>query len=774
MIYKSTHLYLTTFTDLCTLILEVQGFYISILVAASTLFSFGLTAQKGLQSNPVIHVKKTDESITIDGLFDESIWKSTIPAKNFLQNFPVDSLLATYDTEVHMAYDEQNLYVLIKCYASDNSFVIPSLRRDFGFFGNDNITILFDTYNDNTNAIVFGMNPYGARREAVISNSGQDFGDFDDSWDNKWDGAAHMQNDMWTAEMVIPFSTLRYTKGSTSWRFNCYRFDTQSNEVTTWMGIPQNRLVMDLAFMGEMIWEEPLESTGSNVSIIPYVSGSTSRDFEDITETGAVHNFSTGLDAKIGISSGLNLDLTVNPDFSQVEVDEQVTNLTRFEIFFPERRQFFLENADLFSDFGAGRINPFFSRRIGVSIDPSTGQNVQNAILYGARLSGKLNDRTRVGLLSTQTDSQQELGIPGFNYAVITADQRISDYSRLAFIGINRQAVDRGDLDSGFSSYNRVFGLEHRLNSPDNKWTGKFNLTKSFTPGVTASSYSHFAQYQYNTRKVRLEWAQLYVGGGFISETGFVPRKDFLLLSPEFSLNFYPDNPKVSQTTLSVDSRFFIKASDADQPFLDRGDLEEIGLEVDYDISFTNSAMMSLSLEASRFTLLNDFDPTRVQDDGIFLPAGEQYTSVNVGLDYQSDQRKVFTYAGGLSLGKFFDGDIYAVEGSLGYRYQPYGFISVDFEYNRLVLDDPFVPVDIWLVGPRIDLTFSKNVFLTTFVQFNSQFDNLNINTRFQWRFAPVSDFFVVYTDNYLTARGQNFSSRNRALVAKFTYWFNL
>jgi len=117
-----------------------------ILVAASTLFSFGLTAQKGLQSNPVIHVKKTDESITIDGRFDESIWKSTIPAKNFLQNFPVDSLLATYDTEVHMAYDEQNLYVLIKCYASDNSFVIPSLRRDFGFFGNDNITILFDTY----------------------------------------------------------------------------------------------------------------------------------------------------------------------------------------------------------------------------------------------------------------------------------------------------------------------------------------------------------------------------------------------------------------------------------------------------------------------------------------------------------------------------------------------------------------------------------------------------------------------------------------------------
>ena len=747
---------------------------ISYLLVICTTTSFGLTAQVGLQHNTPIQVKKTSEQITIDGRSDESVWQSTQPAQEFNQFFPSDSVKAAYDTEIHMAYDDEQLYVLVKCHSKSDDFIVPSLRRDYSFFGNDNITLLFDTYNDNTNAIVFGMNPYGARREAIIANSGQSFSDFDESWDNKWAGEAMIHDDMWIVEMVIPFSTLRFTKGSKSWRFNAYRFDTQGNEITTWMGVPQNRLVMDLGFLGNMDFEEPLEFEGGNVSIIPYVSTSTSRDFENNAQTSATNTLNAGVDAKIAVSSGLNLDLTVNPDFSQVEVDEQVTNLTRFEVFFPERRQFFLENADLFSDFGASRVNPFFSRRIGVSIDPSTGQNVQNTILYGARLSGKLNDRTRIGILSTQTGSQQDLGIPGFNYAVVTADQRISDYSRIAFIGVNRQAVDKGDLEDGFTDYNRVIGIEHRLNSPDNKWTGKFNLSKSFTPGVTESSFSHFAQYQYNTRSFRAEWAHLYIGNGFISETGFVPRKDFILMSPEIGLNFYPDNPNISQTSFNIDNRVFIKTSDIDEPIISAGDIEELNMEASYEINFVNTSGLEIALEATRLTLLDDFDPTRLQEDGVFLPAGETYAFANIGIGYQADRRKIFSYEAGIGGGSFFNGSIFSAEASVEYRYQPYGSISLDVEFNRLSLEAPFEPVNIWLVGPRIDVTFSKQLFWTTFVQYNNQFDNLNINTRLQWRFAPVSDFFLVYTDNYLVAPNSNFASKNRALVAKATYWFNL
>ena len=191
---------------------------------------------------------------------------------------------------------------------------------------------------------------------------------------------------------------------------------------------------MDLGFMGNMIWEEPLKKPGKNISLIPYVTSSFSRDFENEQQEKTQQDFNFGGDAKIGLTSGLNLDLTFNPDFSQVEVDEQVTNLERFEIQFPEKRQFFLENADLFGSFAANRLNPFFSRRIGVAIDTATGQNIQNTILYGARLSGKLNDRLRVGLLNTQTAKQEENGMPGFNYTVATAEQKVFDRSGICLL----------------------------------------------------------------------------------------------------------------------------------------------------------------------------------------------------------------------------------------------------------------------------------------------------------------------------------------------------
>jgi len=747
-----------------------------LLVICYMLLSQGLLSQMTADniSGQKIYVNKTVDPINLDGAFNEKSWQLAKPANQFNQNFPTDSIKAFHDTEVYMTYDQDNLYVFIKCYSKSNKFIVPSLRRDYDFFGNDNITILFDTYNDNTNALVFGMNPYGARREATIANSGQEGPDFDDSWDNKWKGESKMYEDMWTCEMAIPFSTLRFSKGAKKWRFNCYRFDTQSNEITTWIGIPRNRFVMDLGYMGEMVWEEPLEKTGRNISIIPYVSSSLNRNFEDASELATQSDVNAGFDAKISLTSGLNLDLTVNPDFSQVEVDQQVTNLDRFEIFFPERRQFFLENADLFGRFAAGRLNPFFSRRIGVSVDPNTGQNIQNTILYGARLSGKINDKLRVGLLNMQTASEKDNGLPGFNYTVATAEQRISKSSRVAIMGVNKQGINAGDFAGGFNIYNRVLGAEYRLNSPDNQWTGKSTFMKSFTPGVEDDTDAHFGQLVYNTRKFRVEWVHLYLGNGFITETGFTPRKDVFMISPEFSYNFYPENTSISQHTLGFDASIFWKLGKDGNPFITDFGLEEINFEPFWSAAFKNTAMVVIGSKISSIKLLRDFDPTRVQKEGIVLPAGERYNITQVFANFESNQSKIFSYNLGFNGGSFYGGNLFGLDGSLTYRYQPLGFVSMDFSYNRLDLGGEFEAANLWLLGPRIDFTFSKNLFLTTFVQYNSQLDNLNINTRFQWRFAPVSDFFIVYTDNYLTNPWDRFGSRNRALVAKMTYWFNL
>lgn len=740
-------------------------------------FLFGsqlLMAQNLHGGDKSIQIKHTAETIVLDGVMNELTWSSAIGISGFHQNFPLDTVKAKSDTEVMMAYDETNLYIFITCHARGDDFIVPTLKRDFSFFGNDNITLVFDTYNDYTNALVFGMNPGGVRREATISNSGQSPLDFDDSWDNKWDGQSKMYSDRWTSEIAIPFNTLRFSKGSKSWRFNCYRFDTQHNEISAWTDIPGNRMIMDLGYMGNMVWEEPIEKSGRNISIIPYVSASTAKDFQSGPNTITDNKFNAGLDAKIGLTSGLNLDLTINPDFSQVEVDQQVTNIDRFELFFPERRQFFLENADLFGRFGATRINPFFSRRIGIATDPNTGQTFQNKIDFGARLSGKINDNLRVGFLNMQTASQKENELPAFNYTVAVAEQRVTESSRIAFIGVNKQSINPDEFNSTFNEYNRVLGAEYRLNTPGNTWIGKSNFMTSISPDGGEDSYTFFNQYTYTKRKFTLEFAQLFVGNGFNPETGFAPRKDMLLISPEASINFFPKNGAYSRGTLGFDTRFFWKPGKDGNPYITDYGFQEFNFEPFFNVRFNNTGTLQLEANYVYLTLARDFDPTRIQKVGIFLPGGSSYNYGDLSISYESDQRKRFSYAFETQLGTFYNGTITGLNSQITYQYRPLGFVSLDFTYNRIKLDEPFEAADLWIIGPRIDFTFTKKLFFTTFMQYNSQFDNLNINTRLQWRFAPVSDFFIVYTDNYITDPWSNFSSRNRALVAKFTYWINL
>ena len=741
-------------------------------------YSFCLQAQDGTKIGqniyPNIHLKKTTEKIVLDGQLDEAAWFKSSGITDFWQFFPTDSSKAGGETEIYMTYDDDYIYVATKCYSSANNFLTPTLKRDFGFRNSDNISILFDTYNDQTNAFLFGMNPEGVRREALISSGGRERSAFDGSWDNKWDGESKIYENYWIAEFAIPFKTIRYTEGSTRWRFNSYRNDTQINEITSWVNIPRNNILMDLTYMGEMIWDEPLKKPGTNISVIPYVAGSVIRDFEDETESEAETDFDIGGDAKIAITSGLNLDLTANPDFSQVEVDRQVTNLDRFEIFFPERRQFFLENADLFGSFGPSRANPFFSRRIGVAIDTATGQNIQNTILYGARLSGKLNNKLRVGLLNMQTARQVENDLPSFNFTVAAVEQQVGKRSNIAFMGLNKQAINASDFSGSFNNYNRVAGIEYRLASPDNRWVGKTNYFQAFTPSDEEDKFSHFTQLVYNRRKYRFEWAHLFVGTGYDAEVGFVPRRDILLVSPEASLNFYPTNSSISEMNVGVDARWIFKVGRDDNSIQPEFGLADSGLEAFWRIQFKSTANLTFNIDYNRVLLLDDFDPTRIQEEDIFLPAGEIYRFTTFGLRYRSPQFNLFEWELEPTLGQFYNGFRGGLGGSFTYKFPPFGSIALDYNYNHIRLDEPFETANLWLIGPKIDLTFSKKLFFSTFIQYNNQFDNLNINARFQWRFKPVSDFFIVYTDNYLTNPFDQFGVRNRALVAKVTYWLNL
>lgn len=719
-----------------------------------------------------IQMHRATGPIQLDGVLDEETWKQATINTNFTQNFPTDSVAACGETEIYFAYDDENFYVAAKCYSLADQFAVESLKRDYGFGSNDNISLMFDTYGDKTNAFMFGMNPYGARREALISNSGRTRDSFDPSWDNKWDGDSKRYADHWICEMAIPFKTIRYKEGSSKWRFQSYRNDVQCNEISSFINIPREYILMDLTFMSELNFEEPLAKPGQNISVIPFVTSSVTRDFEDLDQTKAQSSFSYGGDAKISLSSSLNLDLTANPDFSQVEVDRQVTNLDRFEIFFPERRQFFLENADLFGKFGSRRLNPFFSRRIGISQDTATGNNIQNTIYGGARLSGKLNEKLRVGLLSMVTAPQQENDLPTFNYTVFAAEQVVFDRSNIGFILVNKQAVNDEDFGETVDKYDRVAGLEYRLSSKNNLWSGKTSFMKAITPNDAEQKFSHFTQVQYNPRKFRLEWAHMFVGDGFDAETGFVPRKDILLVSPEFDYRIFPKTEKISQITFGFDTRWIYKLGKDDNEVITDFGLAEHNIILSGDIAFANSHRANLRFNYDRIKLLDDFDPTRIQEEDIFLLAGNQYKNYRLSGSYSTDRRKKFFARIEPVIGQFYGGSLFGTNSTFTYRFQPYGSISLNTNYNRIDLGGDFELANLWLIGPRIDITFTKKHFLTTFIQYNNQLDNLSINSRFQWRFAPASDFFLVYSDNFNTF--DQFSSRNRGVVAKLTYWLNL
>jgi len=737
---------------------------------------FGLWSQRNFieEGVPVIQVQPTDEKIVLDGILDEAVWARCKAGSGFSQYFPSDTIDAAGNTEVYFCADDEFLYVAAVCYSNGDKFQVPTLKRDYGFRDSDNISILFDTYNDNTNALLFGINAYGSRREATIANGGRKGSDFDNSWDNKWYGDASRYEDKWIGEIAIPFKALRFNDGIDSWRINAYRYDAQCNEITTWISIPRNRILMDMSYMGNLVWDKPLKKSSSNISVIPYVIGSSLRDFEDLDESDPQLKTNIGGDVKVGITSGLNLDLTINPDFSQVEVDQQVTNLDRFEIFFPEKRQFFLENADLFGNFGDSNLNPFFSRRIGVALDTTTGVNIQNPVHYGARLSGKVNEKLRVGLLNMQTASDQTNGLPIFNYSIIAVEQKVQSKSTVAFIAQNKQAIKPNDFNGDFDSFNRLVGLEYRYFSENDKWFGKASLMRVFSETAQSQNYANFLRIGYNVRRWQGSWEHSIIGNGFDAQMGFVPRKDILKISPLVVLNFYPEKSKISNHNLSFSYDQFFKLGKEVDSIVDEFQSVENRIKIEHENRFSSGIRFDYYAEYFDIFLLNNFDPTRVQDEDIFLSAGSSYQFLNFGIDYSSDNRKKFIYSFNSVVGQFFNGTRINFGTNLTYRFRPYGSIALQVNYNRLELEAPFKKTDLWLVGPKLDMSFSKTVFLTSFFQYNNQLDNLNINTRLQWRFRPASDLFFVYTDNYLTDSFSQFEKRNRAFVLKINYWLSL
>lgn len=708
-------------------------------------------------SNFQYHIKKATSAIKVDGIADEQAWKDAKQAEDFYQVLPMDTSMAKVRTDVKLTFDDKNMYVLfINHDTIPGPYMVESMRRDFSFIKNDNDLLFIDTFNDLTTGFSFGSNARGGQWDGLISNGSR----IDVSWDNKWQSEVSFTDDYWIWEAAIPFKTIRYKKDITSWGINFARNDLKSTEKSSWTPIPRQFPTAALAFTGNLVWENPPPKPGLNISLIPYLN--VGRSVNQEANVPAKFTKNVGFDAKVGLTSSMNLDLTVNPDFSQVDVDVQVTNLDRFELFFPERRQFFLENGDIFNNFGFEGIRPFFSRRIGIS----------SPINFGGKLSGKINKNWRVGAMGMQTGKSNLDDSPGSLFSVLSVQRQIFKRSNITGIFVNRDLTSSNtpNSESPISAFNRTVGLEFNLASKDNQWRGKSFFIKTFSPNTLEDNSIWAGNIERNTRNLSYGLQIESVGKGVeANEVGYVQRKDYLLINPTIAYLFFPKKGIV----LSHGPGIMVKQYFSRQ---DYNSFESLHF-LKYNFIFKNRSQLTFWTARDFVRLQNTFDPTNYVGEKIAANTVHKWQSG--GFNFDSKPQSIFTYALSSRVGGYYaGGERLNLQADIGYRFQPFVAILMRANYNRITFtESPLLPAalkntehNIWLFGPRIDVTLSNKLFFTNFLQYNQQNNNVNLNTRLQWRYSPASDLFLVYTDNYYA---DNFNVRSRSLVMKFTYWWN-
>jgi hypothetical protein len=696
-----------------------------------------------------LHIRKTALPIVIDGKMNEQAWLESDAARDFYMVLPMDTSRANAMTEVRMTYNDENLYLIAQCFhAVKGRYFVESLRRDFIFGKNDNFLVFIDPFDDQTNGFSFGANAAGAQWDGTMYSGGS----VDLNWDNKWLSQVTYDDEKWTFEMAIPFTTIRYKKDIDKWGINFSRLDLKTTEKSSWAPVPRQFPTAALAYSGTLVWDAPPPSPRLNISLIPYVLGGIRKEYE--TGNDITYQKKIGADVKVAITSSLNLDLTINPDFSQVEVDRQVTNLDRFELFFPERRQFFLENGDLFSNFGYATIRPFFSRRIGLGVP----------IRAGARLSGKINKDWRIGIMDMQTASVKSRSLPDQNFAIISMQRRVFARSNIAFLFVNKESVGYKLPDDPstpvYSRYNRNVGLEYNLASNNNRWTGKAFVLKSFSPGVSTEDFAQAAHLQYSSRKWLLLLQEEYVGENYNAESGYVPRRAYLRVNPIAGRLFFPRRTVVLSHGPKISTSYYFNEA--------RQRTDNLTV-VSYSLTFRNQSTFAFGWVDEFVKLLSPFDPTNSGKE--LLAEGTRHHWQAWKVEYFSKPQSLLTYAFNSRWGSYYSGGSQTtIGGEVGFRFQPFANFNVNVNYNNIQLPYPWNKTVFWLIGSSLDLTMTNKLFFSTFAQYNQQTKNVNLNSRFQWRFQPASDLFIVYTDNYLP---ETFRVRNRAMVVKLTYWWN-
>ena len=699
----------------------------------------------------VMTAVESRSAVTLDGALDEEIWRIGVPAADFVQAEPHEGQPATEPTEVRVAFDRDALYIGVLCRdASSSGIIVNDIRKDFTPGEQDSFEVILDTFADRRNGYVFAINALGAKSDAQIANEGREV---NTSWDAVWTVATRTGADGWSAEIRIPFKTLRFEGGGGRvWGVNFSRRIRRKNEIDYWSPVPRVYNLYRASLDGTLAGL-PDASQGRNLRIKPFLSAHTTRE-------AAAADFSraagAGLDVKYGVTPALALDVTVKPDFAQAEADEQQVNLTQFSLYYPEKREFFLENSGTFyfgdipreSRLGNARFAPpeeemllFFSRRIGLT---DAGQAIP--LLAGGRLTGRVGPYG-VGLMTIQTKSID--GRAADNYTVVRGRRNVLRNSDVGAIFLSRQSADSS------ADRNRVAGVDANF-----RFLGALSFngfaTRSATPGVDGGEMAAKGSATWNANFLHTQYSFLTVGDNFRDDVGFVRRKGIRKHFVDFGVRPRPERlRKYGIREVHPHTRYNI--------YTDQSNVK---------VSHTNHVAIALFFESGGYVELQwnpRFErivaPFKVRPDQSFAAGG--YGWNEYALELETNHSRKVSGSALLTTGGFWTGTQKSAK--VGIIIRPSYHLTLDtaLQRNDISLPFPMHAFATTLVASRIGYAFNTRTFFDTLLQYNTDLKQFSANLRFDLIHRPLSDLFVVYNEQRYTS--QDVTS-GRGLIVKYTH----
>jgi hypothetical protein len=711
-----------------------------IVAPAIASLAFLTSSSLALQSVPLdrlqLRARPTDTAPTIDGTLDDSAWQAAEPNDSFVQVEPREGNPPTERTEIRSLFDADHLYLGIRCFDREPKEIIATqMKRDADLDTDDRVLIVLDTFEDRRNGFLFEMNPAGAKLDALISRNGEDL---NESWDAIWEGRAAIDESGWTVELAIPFKSLSFRPELASWGFNVQRVIKRRLENDRWASPHRNQSVLQISEAGTLAGLTGIRQ-GIGLDVVPFFTAHWDKEDGDQDLTGE-----PGFDAFYRLTSGLGAALTVNTDFAETEVDERQINLTRFPLFFPEKRDFFLQDAGIFefADLGNDLV-PFFSRRIGL-----TDEGEEVPILVGGKVTGRAGPYN-LGFLGAHTEAAND-----FDAADLFVGRVLYNVGEQSSVGGIFTAGDPNGCDQ-----NALAGVDANFGTSD--FLGDRNLRSSIwalvtdDDGTEAGAFGASLSYPNDIWSWRV--AAKEIQEDFAPALGFVPRTGVRTYSAEVGFE-----PVLNRAVRRLEFGFEpTVVTDLDD------DVESAEAPLQY-LGIVWDAGDELKLQAiPAYERLDE--PFEIQD-GVTIPVGS-YDWLRWRVVAESALKRPVSGAAAVEVGDFFEGTRTDLEGDLSWR--PSRYFTGEIGYEQSQIDLPEGSFVTHLGKVRFDLAFSPDLTWSNFLQFENESDTLGWNSRMQWILRPGEEVNFVYNQTVEREMG-DFSTISQGAVIKLQYTIRL